>query len=207
MLRESFLGRNPSHFNLNPIVKSYIISDSFLWSAWNLITPIFAVFVVENIEGGNIQLAASGYSIYLLSRVVFEIITGPYLGKSTDRKKFATTILGMILMSASYIGFANASNVIHIFIFYAVAGAGLGIASPAKNSLFSMHLDKNKEATEWGISDAISFICMALATALGGFIAGELGFKILFYVAAVVNILGIIPYLQFLKKRKVETMS
>ena len=61
-----------------------------------------------------------------------------------------------------------------------VAGAGLGIASPAKNSLFSIHLDKNKEAIEMGVTDAVVLVCMALAGALGGFIAITYGFKILF---------------------------
>lgn len=201
MLRESFLGHNPSHFNVNPVVKAYIIADSFLWSAWNLITPIFAVFFVDNINSGSIQLAATGYSIYLISRVVFELLTGPYLAKSSDRKKFISTALGMTLLSVAYLGFSISTEIFQVYIFYAVAGMGLGIATPAKNSLFSMHLDKNKETTEWGVSDAISFVCMALATALGGFIAGEFGFVILFYVAAIVNILGIIPYIPFLARK------
>lgn len=207
MLTGPFMGRGPTHFHVNSVVKSYIMGESFLWSAWNLITPIFAVFVVNNIKYGDIQLAASGYSIYLVSRVIFELLVGPYLSKSSDRKKFMTTIIGMLFLSVSYIGFSQSTQILQVFLFYATAGIGLGIATPAKNSLFSMHLDKNKEPAEWGIADGISFICMALATALGGFIAGQLGFKVLFYVAAVVNLVGVIPYLPFLRRKNVETIG
>ena len=149
MLTGPFMGRGPTHFHVNSVVKSYIMGESFLWSAWNLITPIFAVFVVNNIKYGDIQLAASGYSIYLVSRVIFELLVGPYLSKSSDRKKFMTTIIGMLFLSVSYIGFSQSTQILQVFLFYATAGIGLGIATPAKNSLFSMHLDKNKEPADW----------------------------------------------------------
>lgn len=201
MLKESFLGHNPSHFTVSPIIKAYIIADSFLWSAWNLIMPIFAVFIVNNINKSSIELAAAGYSIHLITRVIFELLSGSYLAKSTDRKKFIVTIFGMSILSVAYLGFSVSSEIFQVFVFYAVAGMALGIATPAKNALFSMHLDKNKESAEWGITDAVSFICMALATALGGFIAGEFGFKMLFYVAAIINILSIFPYISFINRK------
>lgn len=199
MLREQFIGRNPSHFQINPIVKAFIISEAFLWSSWNFVTPIFAVFVINSIDGGNVQIAGMGFSVYLISRVIFELVSGKYLAHSTDRKKFIVTIFGMVMISAAYLGFAFADSIMSLFIFYGVAGFGLGIASPAKNSVFSIHLDKNKEATEWGIADAVTFIGMALAAAVGGFIAQQYGFSSLFFIAAALNLVGTIPYLLQLK--------
>src|ERR1035437_10185424 len=177
MLKESFLGRNPSHFHVNPIVKTYIISDSLLWSAWNFVTPIFAIFVVNNINGGNIESASFGFSTYLIARVVLELIGGKMLINTSDKIKMKMAISGMLLASIAYLGFAFTKEVFYMYFFYIIAGMGLGIASPAKNSLFSIHLDKNKEAAEWGISDAITFAGMALAAALGGFIVKTFGFQ------------------------------
>lgn len=204
MLKEQFLGRNPTHFQVNPIVKAFIISEIFLWSAWHFIIPIFAIFVVNNIAGGSIQTAASAFSIYLIVRVVFELISGKYLLKTQDQKKFSVTILGMILLSIAYFGFAVSASLFSLFFFYALAGVGLGVASPAKNSLFSMHLDKDKEPTEWSLYDAVTFLGMALATALGGFIAGQYGFTLLFFLAGITNLLGIIPYLLYMKQTRAE---
>lgn len=198
MLKEKFLGRNPSHFSINPIVKIYITSEAFLWSAWDFVMPIFGIFIVTNIPGATIQSAATGYSIYLINRVISEIISGRLLRGSNDRKKFLMTIFGMICLSIAYIGFAFSKNIIAVFSFYALLGVGLGVASPAKNSLFSIHLDKNKEATEWSLADAVSFICMALATSLGGFVATQYGFSTLFLLASIINALGMIPYLVYL---------
>ena len=199
MLKEQFGGHNPSHFHINDVVKAYIIAESFVWSAWNFVTPIFAIFVINFIEEGSVQLAGMAFSTYLISRVVFELISGKLLIHSSDTKKYIFTILGIACVSLAYLGFAFSKTLPMLFLFYAVAGVGLGIASPAKNALFSMHLDKNKESSEWGIADAVTFIAMALAATIGGFVAEQYGFTWLFFIAFVINLLGTIPYLLQLK--------
>lgn len=198
MLREQFIGRNPSHFQLNPVVKAFIISEAFLFSAYNFVIPIFAIFVVRNIEGGNIQIAASAFSVFLVTRVIFELIICKYLSNKKEKAKFLATIFGMCLISFAYLGFSFAHNIYLLFTFFCLAGIGFGIASPPKNAIFSTHLDKNKEATEWGIRDAVTFIGMASTAALGGFIAAQYGFGFLFILASLINFLGIIPYLLYI---------
>ncbi len=197
MLAEKFLGRYPSHFHINPIVKAFIISESLIWSAWNLITPIAAIFVVTNVSGGSIQSAAFGYSIYLVSRVIFELLIGRSLNGASDKKKFTYIAVGLFIITISYLGFAFTSVLLLLYIFYFLQGLGISIATPAKNSLFSIHLDKNKEAAEWSITDAAILLSDALAIMVGGFIAANFGFKPLFIIASAINLLGIIPY--FLK--------
>lgn len=202
MLSDIFLGKRPSSFQINPLVKAYIISELFLWSAWSFVAPIFAIFVINEIKGANVETAALAYSIYLVSRVLFELISGKFLYKTGDRKKLLLAILGIFCLSIAYIGFSFSTSIILLFTFYSVLGIGLGIASPAKNAIFSIHLDRNKESTEWGISDAASFICMALATTLGGFFVHQYGFRSLFLLAAIINLLSIIPYILHLKIKK-----
>lgn len=197
MLREAFIGRRPSHFKLNKIVEAFIVSETFFWSAWNFVTPIFAIFVVNNIKGGNIQTAASAFSVSLIARVIFEIITGKYLNNRTDNLKFSLAIFGIVLMSIAYIGFSLSHSLFLLFLFYIIIGIGFGIASPAKYALFTEHIDKDRATTEWSLYDAITLIGIAAATALGGFIASLYGFQFLFLLAAIVNALGIIPYLLY----------
>jgi MFS family permease len=197
MLREQFLGRYPSHFQVNPLVKAFIISESLIWSAWNFVIPIFAIYIVNDIQGGDVETAAMGYSVYLIFRVIFELFCGKFLGKTTDRKKVIVASVGLFLLTLGYVDFILSTTLVHVYVGYALLGTGLGIASPAKNSLFSMHLDKNREAAEWGIADGTQFMCMALAATLGGFIAGYFGFMTLFVISAIVNTVGIIPYALF----------
>ena len=161
--------------------------------------PIFAVFVVQKIPDGNVTIAASSFSAYLLVRVLFELISGKYLVGKGEKTKFYMTIIGKIILSFSYLGFGISTAIWHIFAFYAVAGIGIGLASPAKYSLFSTHLDKNKETEEWGVYDASVFAGMAFSAALGGFIAKVYGFNVLFYAATVVSLIGVMPYILYIR--------
>lgn len=195
MLAEKFLGRYPSHFKINPVVKAFIISESLVWSAWNFVAPIAAVFVINNVLGGTIQSAAFAYSLHLVSRVIAELWTGRLLVGASDKKKFTYTVVGLFILTISYLGFAFTNNLTALYTFYLLFGVGVGIATPAKNSLFSVHLDKNKEATEWSFNDAAILLSDAVAIILGGFIATTFGFQPLFIIASIVNLLGIIPYL------------
>lgn len=199
MLKETFIARKPSHFIVNPLVKVFILSEMFLWSGWNLIIPIFAIFAADEIQGGNVKVAASVYSTYLIVRVITELIVGKYLSGKKDAKKILNTIIGTFIVAASFIGFGLTNTVIPLFIFFGTIGIGMGISAPAKYSLFSSHLDKGKEALEWSVYDATTFTGMALSIALGGFIAAEYGFKLLFFVASLVNFIAIIPYLVYFR--------
>ncbi len=200
MLREQFIGRNPTHFVSNSIVRAFITSEIFLWSGWDAVVPLLAIFVVKNVPGGNIELAASAYSIYLVTRVIFELISGKRLARSPESSKIYAALFGLVFASIACIGFAFVNYLPLLFLCYGVAGLGIGIASPAKNSLFSTHLDKNKEATQWGIYDAAVLVCIALSTALAGFIATAYGFRTLFVIAGLWILVGTIPYLLYLRK-------
>jgi len=200
-LKEYLLGRLPSHFQVNQVVRAYIISESFVWAAWNFVIPILAVFVVDHVKGGSVQTAASAYSIYLITRVVFELISGKVLIKTNDRKKYILAVIGIVILSFSYLFFSISHSVSTLLIGYMIAGVGLGLSSPAKNALFSIHIEKNKEATDWSISDAVTFGCMALAATLGGFFETLYGFSVLFIIASVINLFGAIPFILFIYKK------
>lgn len=186
---------------MNPIVKAFIMSEIFLWSSWHSIIPIFAIFAATKIPGGNTEIAASSFSFYLITRVVVELISGKLLIGSGEVKKFVVSIAGITLISVGYLGFALTKEVLYLFIFYGVIGVGLGIASPAKNSLFSMHIDKDREVSEWSMYDGFVYMGMAMSAAIGGFIANRYGFPFLFYIVTITNLLSIIPYVLYVHKK------
>jgi len=195
MLKEIFVGSRPSHFHFNPVVKALIYSDSFLWSGWNMTAPIFAIFVTQDVTGGSIGIAASAYSVHLIFRVLSELIGGRVLDSANDKRKRLAAAYGIILASLAIFGFSTVTSVVWIYIFYAVSGLGLGIADPIRQSMFSINLDKKKEAYEWGVRDASVLIGVALASALGGLIAEQYGFRFLFVISAIIISLSSLPYL------------
>lgn len=181
----------------------YITAESLLWSAWSFINPVFGIFIIQKIPGAGIQDVAFAQSLYLVSRVVFELISGRFLLKANDKRKLMVSITGMAIVSLGFIGFVFTTSLLALYMFNFLAALGMGISTPAKSALFSLHLDKNKEATEYGISDSLIYLCMALATALGGFIVVEYGYSTLFIIASLTTLIGIIPYALCLKRNGV----
>ncbi len=192
------LVRRLRHLKVNPVVIAIMLADTILWSAWNLTGPIFAVFMLTQIKGGTVEAAATGYSIYLIGRVIFELLSAKFLMGKSDTTKFIVTVVGMVSITIAYIGFAYSPSVFSVFFFYFVLGGGIGFATPAKSSLFATHLDHKKEATECGVTDAVAYVAMAGTTILGGVISTQWGFTALFLIAAAFNLAGVIPYLRFI---------
>lgn len=184
----------------NPFIKKFILAESLLWSSWNLMAPIFAVFVTQEVSGGDITAAATSISVYLIVRTGAEILSSKYVSTFSDQKKIKAIILGYILISLSMVGFALSESILSIYLFWALSGFAFGISTPAKLTLFSNSLDKNKETVEWGAYDSITLIAMAIATSIGGIIASSYGFRTLFFIAAGVCLLGIIPYINYKPK-------
>ncbi len=76
------------------------------------------------------------------------------------------------------------------------------ISSPAKLSMFSLNMGRAQASRTWGMYHAIIYTGMGIATALGGVIADSFGFKTLFIIASIVNIIGIVPYWVYNSKHK-----
>lgn len=68
--------------------------------------------------------------------------------------------------------------------------------------MFSLNIGKSLASQTWGTYDAVTFTGMGIATALGGIIANQFGFQVLFIISSVVNILGILPYLYYSERHK-----
>lgn len=186
--------------DVNKLIRVFIVSETLLWSGWNLFFPIIALFVVSRIKGGNVEIAATAFSVYLIFRVFFELILSKYFSATTLRKKVWFVAGGQIILSFAYLGFIFSHTILHLFLMYGLLGAGLGLSSPSKLAIFSTHLDKNKESKEWSYSDATTLVGCAAAGVIGGYVAKEWGFDAVFVAASFVNFLSVLPYFFFFRK-------
>lgn len=50
-----------------------IFSDLALLFGWGLVTPILAIFIVQNIKGGDAQVAGIAVGIYWLVKSVLQV--------------------------------------------------------------------------------------------------------------------------------------
>lgn len=189
---------NVEKLKINSVVKAVILAEMLLWSGWNFIMPIFSIYITK-LPGGSVEKAATSFSVYLLSRVVFGLLSGQYLNSRRTRHKFIVMIIGMAVLSLSYIGLAFAHSIVMVYVYYGVIGLALGMAQPAKNALFSTSVKKEKSTIIWSVLDAGVFLSMAAAAIIGGIIAEQFGFQVLFFIASIVNFVAITPYLLYIR--------
>jgi MFS family permease len=166
MIKKHFSRKNLAKFKVNSVVKAFILAEMFLWSGLNFVMLFFSVYVAT-LPGGSIQHAATATSMYFLSRVFFVLVSGRLLTGKSKEYRFAITLAGMTMLSLCYILICLTSFILHIYILFAVIGALIGIVTPAKNTLFSSHINKEKESLTWSVLDAGVFLCMAITTSLG----------------------------------------
>ena len=186
--------------SINKVIKVLILSDFFLFSGWGLIAPILAIFIIEQIQGGDVKVAGIAVGIYWLFKSLIQIPIGKYLDRNHGEKDdYYFMIFGTFLASLTPLGFIFATLPWHVYGLQILHALGMGMSIPAWGGIFVRHMDKGKEAMTWGIESSSLGIGAGAAGILGGIIAKTFGFVPLFIG---VSVLGIISALLFFLIKK-----
>ncbi|MDX9893066.1 MAG: MFS transporter [Patescibacteria group bacterium] len=179
------------NYQINLVIKILTISDFAVWSSYQLLMPIFAIFVTNKIPNGSIEVVGIASALCLLAKSVFEIPVGIYIDKHRGEKDdLYTSIFGTVLTAAVYFAYIFVGSIWELYLLQILLGLAAALAFPGWRSIFTRHLDKNKEALEWSLYDVITGFGMAASAALGGFIATIFGFDVLFIVVSVLTLIG-----------------
>lgn len=170
---------------INKIVKVLITSDFFLNLGWGLLSPIFALFILEKITIGNPAKAAevAGFAAlsYWITKSLIEIPIGRFLDKHPGEKDdFWFMTIGLFVVAFVPLGYLISSEPWHIYLFQMIHAVGMAMALPSWLAIFTRHIDKGKEAFEWSMETTSISMGAGIAGGLGGVVASIFGFKILF---------------------------
>ncbi|KKP93126.1 MAG: hypothetical protein UR98_C0009G0004 [Parcubacteria group bacterium GW2011_GWA1_36_12] len=177
---------------INKITKILITSDFFLNLGWGLLSPIFAIFILERITGGDSLKAAeiAGFAalFYWITKSLFEIPIGWFLDKKYgERDDFWFMVIGTLITALVPIGYLFSSAAWHIYLFQIVHAVGMAMALPSWLAIFTRHIDKGKEAFNWSMETTSIGMGAGIAGGLGGLIAAAFGFKILFIFVSLLS--------------------
>jgi MFS family permease len=184
----------------NKIVKYLILADIAFWTGWGLITPVFAIYIVDKIEGGSALVVGIATAIYWILRSILIFPIGTILDKHVgDRDEYLFLVMGNVISSLVLFGYVFATIPLHVYILQFFYGLGMAMSITGWRSIFTKKIDKGKEATEWALDDMfVSFGC-GLAGLISGWIVTVLGFTQSFIIA---GSLGILSALVLLGLRK-----
>ena len=176
---------------VNSLVKVLTYSDVLIISGWGLVSPIFAVFVAEQIPGGNIELVGLATSVYLVLKSFLQIPVARFIDKHRgETDDLLIMALGTLVVSTVPFLYYHISSAIQLLLIQIVYGIGAAMITPGWNAIFTRHIDSHREAQEWSLYNSMVNLGAALAGALGGFLAEKFGFQTLFLVVGAVCIAG-----------------
>jgi hypothetical protein len=177
-------------FKVNRIVKYLILSDLFFWTGWGLINPIFAIFIIQRIEGGSAFVVGLAAAVYWILKSALRVPIGMLLDKCPGEKDdYLFLVVGLFIGSIVPFGFLFAKTPGHVYLLQAINAVGMAMFLSGWQAIFTRHIDKGKEATEWGLDATGLGFGIGAAGAIGGWAVTSFGFGIIF---AGVGVLGLI---------------
>ena len=188
---------------INRVIRMLVTSDFLLVSGFAVFGPIFAVFVTQKIEGGSLEIIGFTAAIFQIVKSSFQIPIANYLDKNHGEKDdFYSLIIGSVLIAMVPFLYIFAGKPIHLYMINAIYGLGAAFAIPPWNAIFTRHIDKMHESTDWAVESVSIGIGAASAAALGGILAQKFGFDVVFLVAGLVAIAGAITLLKIYSSLK-----
>jgi MFS family permease len=189
--------------DINPVIRLLIMSDAIWVSALGLLGPIFALFVVDFIDGGNVVVAGTAASIYLITRSILQIPVATIIDKIRGEKDDYWLLVGGSLVATLLpILYLFISTPMQLYGVQFLLGLATAVTFPSYMAIFTRHIDKNREGTEWGIYFTITDLGAAAAASIGGVVASSAGFHQLIIILVAISFTGalvLIPLKKYLK--------
>jgi len=181
--------RSIAYYKINFVIKILIISDFLFWSAYQFLSPFFAIYVTDHIEGGSLEVIGVSSALYFIFKSIFEVPVGIYIDKSKSEKDdLYTSILGGVAMAIIYFAFIFIDSIWQLYLLQALMGVAAAVSYPGWCSIFTRHIDKGKEGYEWSLYDIFLGLGMAGAAVVGAFITDRYGFNVLFILIAITTL-------------------
>ncbi len=182
---------------VNRVMRAYIYWDFVVNAGWGLLAPVFAIFLLEKIAGGNIVEGARiiGFAtfFYWATKSVLQIPIGNYLDKNHGEvDDFWFYVAGSIITAFVPIGFLFASAPWHIYVLQIFHAAAMSLVIPSSYAIFIRHTDKGREAYESSLDSTLLGVGVGIAGALGGIMAGYMGFTAILLLTSLLNFVAVL---------------
>ncbi|MFZ5365237.1 MAG: MFS transporter [Patescibacteria group bacterium] len=191
--------------DINPVVRFLIISDTVLIGAAGLLGPIFALFIENFIVGGNASVAGIAAGIYLFTKSVFQVPIANLIDRIRGEKDdYWLMFIFTIMIAIIPLLYLIIDTPFQLYSVQFLLGCFTAFTFPTYMALFTRHIDKAKEGTEWGVYFTLTDLTSAALATIGGYIATASGFPTLIVTVVVISLLGallLLPIKSYIKLR------
>lgn len=180
---------------INKVIKAYIYWDLVINSAWGLLSPVFAIFILQNIAVGSVANGTKvvGFAVlfYWISKSILQVPIGNYLDKNHGEiDDYWFFVTGTIVTAIAPFGFLFATLPWHIYLLEVLHAIGMSMVVPSSYAIFIRHADKGREAYESGLDSTLLGVGAGITGAAGGIMAGYLGFRLIFVLTGTLTLIS-----------------
>ncbi len=173
------------------MVRVLIVSDVIFLTGVGLLGPIFALFVVDFIEGGSAAVAGLAAAIYLLTKSLLQIPLASLMDRiKGERDDYWFLLLGSLVAAIVPLAYLVIKTPLQLYAVQFVYGAMMAMAFPSFMAIYTRHISRNKEGVAWGVYFTATDLAAALAATAGGILADTIGFRPLIVMASFLGIVG-----------------
>jgi MFS family permease len=177
--------------NINRIIKILIGADLLFMIAYGFLNPVFAIFLVQSIQGGTAKVAGIAIAILWLTKSVFRLPIAYFLDKNRgEHDDFYSMIIGFLIFSLSHFLYLFAKLPIHVYGIQFLMGLGAAFAFTPWYGFFARHIDRYHENFEWSIEVSLVGFGIAAASFATGIIADKFGFAPIFVISGIFALMG-----------------
>ncbi|MDI6717936.1 MAG: MFS transporter [Patescibacteria group bacterium] len=182
---------NLSSYNINRIIKFFVISDLMFLGGWGLIVPLFSVFLLQDVPNTTLFSVGVIIASYWIVRSVVQMPVAIYLDKREGEKDdFYTLILALMLAGLTAMLYLLVKSVSGALIVAVLQGIAFGLYVPSWSAIFSRHLDKNHYAFDWSLDNTTIGLASGVSAFIGGGMAKFLGFEAVFILVSILSFLS-----------------
>ncbi|MBD3208078.1 MAG: MFS transporter [Candidatus Nealsonbacteria bacterium] len=176
---------------INKIIKILILSDLIFWSGWGLIAPILAIFITDRIQDGSTLAVGIASGVYWILNSLLRVPFGSFLdGRPGEEDDYVFLVLGLFISAVTPFLFLFARLSWHVYLIQALRAASMAMTLSGYAAIFTRHIDKEKEATEWGLDATFVGLGMGVAGVVGGWAVQRFGFDSVLIAVGTLELLG-----------------
>lgn len=175
----------------NKVIRYLILSDLVLNTGWGLFAPLFAIFVLQRVEGGTAFVVGTAAAVFWLSRSLLRIPISIILDAlPTEKDDYLVLVFGSFMVAFVAFGYIWAKFTWHIYCLQALQGLGEAMLYAGYTAIFTRHIDKGKESTAWGLNATSVGLGIGFAGIVGGWTVTKFGFVPVLIAVGSLNIVG-----------------
>ncbi len=176
---------------LNPVITTLIVSDLFLYFGLGLISPIFGIFILENIPGANLETIGTAAAVYWTARIFSVVPICWVLDRVRGEKdEYYAVLIGTLVVSFLPLLYIFVTSATQLYMVEFTKGVFYSMMTPAWRILFTKFADRKKVGFSWSIEDIGIGVATATSAYFGALIAEKFGFPVLFMLVSVMSLVA-----------------